>query len=436
MALPATPLKRCAAALACLLLLPAGLLYAQQEQPGLPEEQVPNIYLDCSGYCFQNYIRTNITFVNFVRDQADAGIHLLITEARTGSGGSEYTLNFIGRDSYASKSDTLIYTSAQSDTQDEERAGLVRYIKMGLAPYIIDTPLLQYADLNIDAPGDDEDQQQQQDDKWNYWVFETDVNGEYSGEDQQQSYQIGGGFSANRTTHDWKINLEADYNYEHDTFEFDDRGEVTSTSIRKSLEGLVVKSLGPHWSAGLSGNIGSSTFSNIEWEYEASPTVEYNIYPYREFQRRELLIQYRLSPTYNNYRDSTIFNQTEEFLLQQQMEVSLDVTETWGSINASVEGRHYFHDATKNRLTFRTNVDFRIIRGLSVRLEMDYSLVNDQITLPKGDLDDEEVFLRRRDLATSYNFGAEIGLSFTFGSIYNSIVNPRLGGGGGRFRGF
>lgn len=431
-----SPLSRRMALAFLLVLLPVSLVFAQQEeQEELSNQQMINVYLDCSGWCFQDYIRTSIPFINFVRDQADADVHLLITDAQTGSGGSEYTLNFIGRGEFESRTDTLVYTSAQSDTQDEERGGLVRYIKIGLSPYIIDSPLLQYADLVVDAPGDDERSQQEQDDKWNYWVFEADVDGEYSGEDQQQSYEFGGGFSANRTTHDWKIDLEADYNYERDKFEFDDREDVTSTSIRKSFEGLVVKSLGPHWSAGLSGNIGSSTFSNIEWEYGASPTLEYNVFPYREFQRRELLFQYRLTPTYNNYRDSTIFNQTEEFLMQQQMEVSLDITETWGSINASVEGSHYFHDATKNRLTFRTRVDFRITRGLNLNMRVNYSLINDQITLPKGNLDDEEVFLRRRDLATSYNFGASIGLSFTFGSIYNSIVNPRLGGGGG-FRGF
>lgn len=421
-----------------MVLLPATIAFAQQEEQTeeLQDQQLPNVYLDCSGYCFQDYLRSNIPFINFVRDQADAQVHLLITDANTGSGGSEYTLNFIGRGQYSARTDTLVYTSAQSDTQDEERAGLVRYVKMGLTPYIIDSPLLRYADLQVDTPGEDEDQQQQQDDRWNYWVFEADVNGEYDEEEQEQSYQIGGGFNANRTTHDWKIDVEANYNYEEERFDFTDTEvsngdttEVTSTrtftSIRKSLEGMVVRSLGPHVSAGLSGNVGSSTFSNIEWEYGASPTLEYNFFPYREFQRRELLVRYRLSPTFNQYRDTTRLGKIEEFVVQQSLEVSLDVTETWGSINASVEGSHYFHDATKNRLSFRTNFSYRITRGFNLNLELDYSLISDEITLP-GRADREERLTGVRDVPTSYSFGAEIGLSFTFGSIYNSIVNPRL----------
>ena len=37
-----------------------------------------------------------------------------------------------------------------------------------------------------------------------------------------------------------------------------------------------------------------------------------------------------------------------------------------------------------------------------------------------------EVLTRQRALATAYRLGGSVGLSFTFGSIYNTIVNPRL----------
>jgi hypothetical protein len=36
------------------------------------------------------------------------------------------------------------------------------------------------------------------------------------------------------------------------------------------------------------------------------------------------------------------------------------------------------------------------------------------------------VLTRTRALATSFRLSGSIGLNFTFGSIYNSIVNPRL----------
>ena len=41
------------------------------------------------------------------------------------------------------------------------------------------------------------------------------------------------------------------------------------------------------------------------------------------------------------------------------------------------------------------------------------------------------VLLRQQQLKTSYRYFAYAGLSYTFGSIFNNVVNPRFGNGGG-----
>ena len=38
----------------------------------------------------------------------------------------------------------------------------------------------------------------------------------------------------------------------------------------------------------------------------------------------------------------------------------------------------------------------------------------------------EDILTRQRQLATSFSYFTFVGLSYTFGSIYNTIVNPRL----------
>ena len=43
-------------------------------------------YIDC-GSCDIEYIKNEITFVNYVRDRNEAHVHVLITTQRTGSGG-------------------------------------------------------------------------------------------------------------------------------------------------------------------------------------------------------------------------------------------------------------------------------------------------------------------------------------------------------------
>ena len=43
-----------------------------------------------------------------------------------------------------------------------------------------------------------------------------------------------------------------------------------------------------------------------------------------------------------------------------------------------------------------------------------------------------EFTLRQRQLATDFDYNFRISLRFTFGSIFNNIVNPRFDSGGGR----
>jgi len=76
------------------------------------------IFLDCNS-CDKDFIRTEITFVNYVRDRTQADVHVLITTQETGSGGKEYSLTFIGQNAFENKNDTLHFTTKPSATSDE-----------------------------------------------------------------------------------------------------------------------------------------------------------------------------------------------------------------------------------------------------------------------------------------------------------------------------
>jgi len=41
------------------------------------------------------------------------------------------------------------------------------------------------------------------------------------------------------------------------------------------------------------------------------------------------------------------------------------------------------------------------------------------------------VLLRLRELETQFEYFTSFGLTYTFGSIYNNVVNPRFGNSGG-----
>ena len=60
------------------------------------------VFLDCA-VCDFDYLRTEMTYVNYVRDRQDAEVHVLVTTEPTGGGGTAYTIDFIGLRQFAGK---------------------------------------------------------------------------------------------------------------------------------------------------------------------------------------------------------------------------------------------------------------------------------------------------------------------------------------------
>jgi hypothetical protein len=62
------------------------------------------------------------------------------------------------------------------------------------------------------------------------------------------------------------------------------------------------------------------------------------------------------------------------------------------------------------------------------------SRVRDQLYLPRGEASDEEVIARQQALSTNFRYFVFTGVRYQFGSMFNSVVNPRFGsmGGGGQ----
>ena len=74
----------------------------------------------------------------------------------------------------------------------------------------------------------------------------------------------------------------------------------------------------------------------------------------------------------------------------------------------------------------KNDLDFRIFEGLALRLSGNINLIREQYNLAAGSTSIEELLLQQRQIATDYETRFSIGLSYTFGSIYNSIINTRL----------
>jgi len=406
------------------------LVYAQNHKTNLEDlrELAPKVFIDCRG-CDRNYFREHITYVNYVRDRKDADIHILITDQQTGSEGREYTFAFIGLKEYTGSDYTLVYASGPNDTRDEIRQAQLEVLERGLFPYLVETPIADYIYLDFREKLEPTAVV----DPWKFWVFSISADGRFSGESSQSSRSLDVNFSANRVTPDIKIRLGLSGDFEEERYDYVDES-ITSKSDEKDFTGMIVKSLNGHWSVGGWVEAESSTFSNLAAHYTVAPALEYNYFPYSESTRRQLRFLYKIGWNYLNYVEETIYERTSETLYNQSLTVTLAAREPWGSVSMSLEGSHYFHDFSKNRLNLWVNIDLRIFKGLSLDIFGRYERIQDQLSLPLEGATLDEVLLRRKELETTYEYSISVGFRYTFGSVYSNVVNPRFGGV--RFRGW
>ncbi len=387
------------------------------------KKSAPKVYLDCER-CDRDFIKDEVMFVNYVRDRKEADVHVLITQQTTGGGGREYTIAFIGQKGFADLQNVLKFYSDRTMTDDDVRKGLVQVIKLGLAPSVAKTPMAKT--LNLQLLG--RVTSTAVEDKWDFWVFNLSVRGRLDGEQTRKTTSISGSASVSRVTPESKFRLSAWGNFDESRFDYEDT-KFTSSSKSRTLDGFYVKSITDHWSVGLIANTSSSTYSNLAFSMSVHPAVEYDLFPYSESTRRQLRFLYRLGFNYDKYFEQTIYGKLSDTLWNQSLTVTLELTEPWGSAEVGLEGSHYFHDFSLNRIVVSGDLSVRIFKGLSINVYGRYSAVHDQLNLKAGEASLEELLLRRRELASNYRYRLSIGLSYSFGSVYSNVVNPRFGGG-------
>ncbi len=384
-----------------------------------------NVYFNCPN-CDMDYLKKEITFINYVRDQKDAQLYILVTSMNTGSGGTEYSIYFIGQKEFLKKNDTLKFSTSPDDTEDKIRIMYNQKLKIGLISYVSKTPLAK--DISISFQSNEETNPGDVKDPWKNWVFNLYSYCYISGEESIKYFYNYSSIDATKVTEKKRIDFNAYYSLNKTKYKISDPDTtIISRSNSKTISALYVGSLGDHWSIGGSADVYSSTYSNIDIGMSINPTIEYNLFKYSESTRRQLRFNYNIGSEWNRYIDTTIFNKTKENLYTQSIKIAYKVIEKWGSVQTSVTGSTYLHDFSKNSLAFYTSLSVRLFKGLSVNLNGQVQLIRNQLYLPKAGATSEEILTQQKQLATQYSYYGNIGLTYTFGSIYNNIVNPRFG---------
>jgi hypothetical protein len=286
-----------------------------------------NVFMDAS-----DYVRKEIPYVNYVRDIKDAGVYIISTYQRTGSGGWEYTFFLVGQNEYAGMRDTISFVTTPDETDDETRIKQVRTLKMGLMRYVAKTPLSKYMNISFSEPLSETVST----DKWNSWVFKTSIYSFLQGEKTYSDTYLSGNISASRITKDWKINISGNLNQDDQKYIIDDTTTITGTNSSKSIYALIVRSINDHWSYGGTTRIGASSYNNENFKFSFMPGIEYDVFPYSESTRRQLRILYTAGFSFVNYSDTTIYDKMKEHLWSHNITASYEVVQKWGNIDISV----------------------------------------------------------------------------------------------------
>ena len=384
------------------------------------------VFLDCSD-CFSDFVRTELLFVDYVRDRTEADVHVLVTSSETGSGGREYTAEFIGAGRFAGVNTTLKAVTTSSDPEDVVRRQIANTLRIGLLGYVAREGLPPQLSVRVDVDEEKARPRTPADDPWDNWVFSIRGSASFQGEESNRQTELSGSLSADRITPDWKLTLATAIDHENERFDLDEDDPVSVKRREREFQWLAVKALGDHWSAGAEGDIESSTFSNKKLSVRAAPAIEFNVFPYSAYTRRQLRLQYSLGAERVNYYEETLFEKTGETLPSHEFSVNFDQRERWGSVEGRLEVFQYLHDLAKSRLEGNAEISWRIARGLSVSADAGASRIRDQIALPRRGATPEEILLRQRQLRSGYEYDLQLSFTYTFGSIFSAIVNPRFG---------
>ncbi|MDN3204305.1 hypothetical protein [Algoriphagus sediminis] len=402
------------------------------------------------GGCDMDFIRTEITAVDFYRDNQEADVFVLINDNRSGGGGRQYQLIFIGQQNlHAGRTDTLYVNNRQTDTDFEIREKLTRFIKLGLAPYVAKTQAGEGVIIDMKAnSGVLENTEQEIVDPWNFWVFNLGSDANIELEELSRDVNFGADFNVNRITDDWKISISGRINERFRTTVqkeprvdengdpiLDENGNPIIDEVESDFDvsefgfgHQLVKSISPQWSYGYDLDGRQNTRFNYQFQVSFRPAIEYNFFPESEQNSRFLRVNYGVEVRNNRYVEETIYGATEETRALQSLRVSLGLTQRWGNLQVGYRLRSYLDDFSFWTTGLNISAEVRVTGNFSFFVRAEGNYVKDQIYLASGDFTEQDILSGRVTLPSAYTIDTRFGLNYRFGSNLNNFVNQRFFG--------
>ena len=384
----------------------------------MSQEKKLKVYIDCR--CDENYLKQETSFLEYVRDQDLADIEIFVRDERNPTGSRSFEIKIDGNNDYEGISSSTVAVGYANDTSSTLRDKLLNKLKLALVPF------LDKSNYNLKVDIDSNfDDLTINDDKWKNWVFE--LSGSYNNdkEESRQTNRYEIEFEIDKLTEDWRIGMELRRNESNRKF-FSDDDVYISNRKTTSFNGRAVRSISDHFSAGAFFGLYQNTYENVDLNRYIAPAIEYSFYPYEDVLSKEITLAYRIGVGKRNYIEKTIYGYEKQKLSSQTLSLNIRFRQKWGNISSYLNATQFLNDGSKKRFSLRSDLDIRVYEGLAVRLSGNINLIREQYNLAAGSTSIEDLLLQQRQIATDYRTNFSVGLSYTFGSIYNSIINTRL----------
>lgn len=379
------------------------------------------VFLSCR--CDNNFIKQNTLVFDYVRDRTLSDIEVFVFEITNASGGRNYSFEYKGKNNFQNIENQISTDIPKNLTFSEAREQLLKTYKLGMVYFMQNTAFQNQLEVTFHDVETKSDELTT--DQWKNWVFEVSGSFNFENETSIKEEEYNLGLGVDRVTEMWRV--RSDFGMRRSVKFFSgDEENYSSERKRTFFSGSVVRSLSNHFSTGFFGYYLNDTFRNYRSFVNFSPALEYNFIPYTEVLTREVTLAYKVGYNFYEYFEKTIYGFLNQKMFNQSLTLNLRYREKWGSVYSYLVASQFLDQPDQNRLTLNSNINLRIVRGLSLRISSNFQLIRDQINLPSGEASIEDLLLRQRQISTDFQNRISLGLSYTFGSIFNNIVNTRL----------
>jgi hypothetical protein len=387
------------------------------------------VFLNCPGFwCWNDYLKSQTTWAYFVQDQFVADVNLRINSLENGSGGSEYKLIFEGLGKIKHLRDTVGFSTNGIQTDNEVREVLLKHVQLGLVRYSMQTESHNVLKISSTDSSDREEIGQGSnplEDPFNAWVYNLSFWANGDGQKSNKNLNLGAWFAANQVKETHRFKLAGRYNTRINKYDYyGEKSTYRVDSYRSSA--YYVKSINQHWSVGSFNYWTRSTYDNLDNSWVNSLALEYNLFPYKDSQTRQLTASLYAGSQFNQYQNITIYLKNKEWRPVGRFNIQGSFNPSWGTASLGISSMTLLDDVKKHSTSIDISLNARIFKGLSISLDGGFSFIRNQINLPLKDVSIDQLFLSQQIIATSYSYYFYGSLNYRFGSIFNNVVNTRF----------